>query len=454
MRGLRLRHFASSLSIVADRRRMAGRSPDGEKQQRLGGWACGAIDQAIYSLTNFALAILVARAGTLEEFGAFSIIFVAYLLAAGVVEAVTGETFTVVHSASDRSAVAVPLAEAAGCALGLGVIFGAVGAAIGVLTNGPTATVLPVFALVLPGLLLQNVWRFAFFATARPMGAVRNDLVWGIGQATAILVLIANGHQSLNALVLAWGGAAALAAGFGMVQTGVLPRPLRAGRWLTRHGSLSVRFAGEFLILSGSGYLVQAILGAISGLAEAAKLRAALVVMAPLLALLNAVRIAVMPLAVRLRRSEGNGLGRLVGRISGGLTVVAAAWCAAAVGAPDQVGRALLGDSWTGARQVVPAAGALIVAMSIGFGPIIGLRAIAAARRSLRPRAGVAVMQLVFGIAGAVLGDAVGAAVGLAMANGVGIVLLWYQFRRAYFDDDAGKASETVSTDTELTLPL
>ena len=60
---------------------------------RRASWSFG--DQALSSLTNFALAVVVARAVTAEEFGAFGLAFSAYLLVLGLVRAVTAEPLLV-----------------------------------------------------------------------------------------------------------------------------------------------------------------------------------------------------------------------------------------------------------------------------------------------------------------------------------------------------------------------
>lgn len=408
---------------------MAGVTSAGALRQ--GAW--GLTDQVVYSLTNFALSVLVARSVTQQEFGAFSVIFVAYVFVQGVLEAVVAEPFTVSYSATPRKGAA-PLGDAAGCVVGAGIGLGVVILALSRLTSEAVGGVLPVFAIVLPGLLLQNLWRFAFFAIGRPRAAVGNDLVWAGAQIMAIVGLIVAGKASLNMLVLAWGGAGTVAAVVGILQAGVVPRPLRSGRWLAGHGSLSSRFTGEFVTLYGSAYLVQAMVGGFSGLAELAKLRGALVVFAPLNGLLNGLRIAVTPLGVRVQARAPGRLPALAVRLSLAVGAVALAWSAAALLLPTGLGEALLGDTWKGAREVVPAIAVTVVAAGLSVGAFTGLRAMVAARRSLRARGAIAVLSLVLGGAGAVLGNAAAAAAGLGLASMVGVVLMWLQYRLAVAD--------------------
>ena len=64
------------------------------------GWGVG--DQALSSLTNFFMGILVARTVSPDDFGAFSLAFGAYVLALVVSRGLTGEPLVVRHSHDSR----------------------------------------------------------------------------------------------------------------------------------------------------------------------------------------------------------------------------------------------------------------------------------------------------------------------------------------------------------------
>jgi hypothetical protein len=104
------------------------------------------------------------------------------------------------------------------------------------------------------------------------------------------------------------------------------------------------------------------------------------------------------------------------------------------LGVPDALGRAVLGDTWQ------PAA-ALLVPLTIAFagtaalaGPWAGVRALGAARRSLRAQLLTSGLTLAGSLAGAAVNDAAGAAWGTAAAGVVSAGVWWWHLRGAVAD--------------------
>jgi hypothetical protein len=97
--------------------------------------------------------------------------------------------------------------------------------------------------LTLPGLMLQDSWRYAFFAAGQGQRAFVNDAIW-----TAALIptmLLAGTVGTPFAFVLAWEGSALVAAVFGSWQIGLVPRAAGVAGWLRTHRDLGVRYAVE-----------------------------------------------------------------------------------------------------------------------------------------------------------------------------------------------------------------
>jgi hypothetical protein len=101
---------------------------------------------------------------------------------------------------------------------------------------------------------------------------------------------------------------------------------------------------------------------------------------------------------------------------------------------PRDVGEFLLGTNWEAARS-------LLLPLSIGtagfgatFGAYTGLRALAAAKRSLRARSFDALATMCFVLAGAAAGGARGAAWGGAVGAFLENLIVWWQFRKALGD--------------------
>ena len=107
--------------------------------------------------------------------------------------------------------------------------------------------------LTLPVLLLQDSWRFSFFALGRGVQAFLNDLVWAVALIPALFFLRATKAQNVFWFVLAWGAGAAVAAGVGLLQARVAPRLSDVTKWLSQHRDLGYRYLVENTTNSGAG---------------------------------------------------------------------------------------------------------------------------------------------------------------------------------------------------------
>ena len=99
--------------------------------------------------------------------------------------------------------------------------------------------------LTLPGLLLQDSWRYAFFAVGRGSQAFLNDTVWTLSLLPALVLLRVTHHGTVFWFVLAWGAAATVAACVGPLQARVLPRLASAWTWVSHHRDLGPRYLAE-----------------------------------------------------------------------------------------------------------------------------------------------------------------------------------------------------------------
>jgi O-antigen/teichoic acid export membrane protein len=386
-------------------------------------------DQGLSSLTNFALTIIVARSASVGEFGAFELTLSIYLFALGASRAISSEPLMVRHSDDSGPGVAQAAAQATGVAVVVAVVAAPVCVGVGTLLEEPSGHAVRALALCLPGLLLQDAWRFAFFAAGHPAKAAANDALWGISQLVIVGWLVQRQGSTIADFVLAWGASATLAAAVGAVQAGVVPRPLDMAHWLRRHRDLGPRFLGEFAVGLGSFQLSLWLIGFIGGLAVLGAIRAASVVLGPLRILLIAAPGAAIPELVRLRTGSVQRVTRTVTTISLALGLLIGAWGVGAWLLPASIGELVVGDSWEPARRVL-----LLITLSwsglgLATGPMIGLRALAAARRSFRTRLLVAPALLFLPVIGVALGGLTGAGAGMAAVT-CGSAVLWAtQFR-------------------------
>jgi O-antigen/teichoic acid export membrane protein len=389
----------------------------------------GLADQALSSLTNFVLGIVVARTVGLTEFGAFGLAFTAYLIVTGVGRAVTGQPLLIRYSGVETATWRSGAAAATGAATVIGLAASVVAFAVALAGDGPLRAAFLALALVLPGLVLQDSWRFAFFASGRGRDAFLNDLVWAIVQLAAFLLAIALGEGTVFWAVIAWGGAATLAAFVGIAQARVLPRPTATRRWSLEHRDLLPAYIGETAAYILAGQLVLYAIGLVAGLAVVGALRGAQLLLGPLNVVVQGFYLVAVPEAVRVLKTSTRRFAELCLAAGLALAGVAIAWTLFLVLLPDSVGQTLLGDVWPPAHSVLLAWGLSFAAINLGYGASIGLRALAAAPRTLR----AAVVTSIFGFVGAVVGAMVGGLEGTAngflLTQVFGIGVWWWEFR-------------------------
>ena len=396
---------------------------------RRAGW--GIADQLLSSLSNFAVGLLIARSVDLATYGAFSLAFSAYLIAVSVSRAFPMSPLAIRYATASGPAFRRATAAATGTTLAAGIGCGGALLVVAALTGGAFSQALVALGITLPGLLLQDAWRSAFFASGRGRLAFFNDLVWVVFEMAALAMLLVTDRTSVLLLVGAWGGSACIAAAVGAVQAGVLPRPLLVRSWYREHDDLASRFIVEAGARVASGQLMVYGVGIVAGLATVGTLRVGQLLFGPIQVVFYGVTLMAIPeaaraLAVSLRRL------RLTVVVSSGLLAVgAAAWSIAVLLVPEPVGEAILRDAWGPAQSLALPIGLTAVVGMLGFGGDLGLRALAAASRSLRATAITSVLGLVFGVAGAKVGGAPGCAWALFAVAAVSAGVWWFEYHRA-----------------------
>src|SRR3974390_615880 len=140
------------------------------------GW--GVADQGMSSLTNFLANIYVARELGAVSYGAFSLAFVTYSFALNASRGLSTDPLLVRFSATDLPTWRRAVASSSGTAALTGVVTGVFVLGVTPLLGGSTRAAFLALGLTLPGLLLQDSWRFAFFAHGRGVLAFLNDTAW------------------------------------------------------------------------------------------------------------------------------------------------------------------------------------------------------------------------------------------------------------------------------------
>ncbi|WP_409000549.1 MATE family efflux transporter [Streptomyces europaeiscabiei] len=389
----------------------------------------GLADQAASSISNFAVGIYVARSLGVTAFGVFSLAWVTYGVVLNVSRGLATDPLVVrfsgVSDASWRGAVA----RSSGTALGVGAAIGAACLVVGLALGGRVGPAFACLGVMLPGLLLQDAWRHSFFAAGTGRKAFVNDLVWGVALVPAMVMAARVG--SVAAFVLAWGASATVAAGYGCLQSGVRPRTTRARAWLREQRDLGYRYLVENVSLSGASQLRAYGLGAIVGVGAVGAVRGAELLLGPFLAVLMGLSLVTVAEAARVVRQAPQRLGAFCLLLGGGQAVAALLWGGALLLMPDRLGEFVLGEVWHTASQLIVPVTLGVAGAGLGTGAAAGLRALAAARRSLRCQLFASACYVVGGLGGAAVAGTVGSAWGVAAATLAGSAAWWLQLRSA-----------------------
>lgn len=396
------------------------------------GW--GLADQALSSLTNFALGIIVARSVDSSAFGAFSFAFAAYALGLGVSRSLGAQPLVISYSATSPARWSTGAAAAGGVALWVGVLSALVAAAIAVLASGALREAFLALAIVFPGLLYQDSWRYAFFAKGHDSFAFLNDLAWTIVLVPAMWASLVFWPDSVGGPLLAWGGAATIAGLVGYVQTRTRPRPMGTWAWLREHRHLAPRFVGEFATAMAATQLSLVALGAIAGLAAVGTLRAGGLLLGPLNILYQGVGLVAVPEAVAVLRRSERELHRFAVVLAAILALVAVAWGVAVFLLPAWLGTLILGTNWSSAHDIVLPLALGLAGSGVGAGALVALRALAAARHSFRANAAASVLSLSGGVLGATVAAAPGVAWGYVVGNGIAAWIWWREVASAFVE--------------------
>ena len=416
------------------------------------GW--GVADQAFSSLTNSLLGIMIARSVSPREFGAFALVFAVYTAVLGGARALNSQPFMVRHTSEDREIDPLATGRTTGASLLIGIVAGIVSVVVGLFVPGMVGATLIAMGVTMPGLILQDAWRWVFFGTKRSGGAFANDVVWAVAMFVGFAGLIVTDRTSVAAFTLVWGAGAAVAAIFGLFQAGVLPRPASAWKWWKSTRDLGLHFTGEYAATEGTVQLTFFTITAIVGLAALGGIRGASMLFGPFQVFALGVGMVTIPEAVRALRRSRASLRRTILALSLGMAVAALVFGGLMLLLPTGAGRALLGRSWDIARDLIVPTAVMRAAFAFGGTAVAGLRALQAARRSFYVRVAVAPLSIVGGVTGALLGGAEGATWGLAIVRLFAAAIWWWQFRIALARYEPSESAEPPPGMDEATSDL
>lgn len=394
------------------------------------GW--GVTDQAMSSVSNFAVNLYIARTLGSVQYGAFALAYVTYGFALNASRGLATDPLLVRYSNTGTQTWRRAVANCTGTAVVTGVATGICALAAAAVLHGTTKLAFLALGLTMPGLLLQDSWRYSFFAHRRGGHALLNDTVWTVVLLPVLVLLRRTGHASVFWFVFAWGMSAAVAAAMGPLQARVLPSLSGAREWLFETRDLGLRYLAEGTTNSASNQLRNYGVGLILGLSAVGYVQAAQTLMGPFMVVFFGLGLVLLPEAARILRRSPSRLPAFCMLVSFGLGVLALAWgVLLLVALPRGLGQYALGSIWKPTYPLVLPSTMLIVSGCVQTGAGVGLHALGSAKRSLRAMVIGSALIIVCGLAGALTGGAAGTMWGTAAASWLGAILFWWQLHKA-----------------------
>lgn len=392
----------------------------------------GIADQCVSSLTNFLLSSLIARSLGASQFGAFTLAYVTYGWANNASRGISIEPLLIRFSGTSLPVWRRATAGCTGTALIVGVICGACALAVAPLIGGTTGQAFLALGLTFPGLLLQDSWRYSFFALGRGCHALVNDTVWAFVQIPALLILKATGHADVFWFTLAWGGAATVGAVVGLLQAKVVPNILTAANWLTEHRDLGPRYLIENTASNSADISRTYGVTYILGLGAVGYIAGANVLMGPFRIILFGVGLITIPEGARILRRSPRRLPLYSAAVAIGLTGAALAWgVLLLIAMPHGLGHLTLGTIWRPTYPLVLPTTLAIMANCASTGANVGLHTLGASRRSMRAVLVSNGLLVAAALGGAVVDGTIGSLCGAAVAAWIGTGVSWWELRQA-----------------------
>ncbi|WP_235013697.1 hypothetical protein [Parafrankia sp. Ea1.12] len=381
-------------------------------------------DQGVSSATNAAVSLLIARQVSSSEYGSFAIAYIIFSVIIGISRAGGCLPLGISYSGKSVSEFRYAAASATGACLVFGGLLGIVLVGVGAVAGGSVGSALVVVGFVLPGLLLQDAWRYVFFAMGKPLGAFLNDVAWALVQVVGLTVLIERGVTASPPMLLAWGISALVAALLGVAQAGLWPAPSRALTWVRENRANAANLAAEFVTVQGALQASMLLIGLLSSKETIGALNGVRTLLGPTTVIgVGIVSFAVPELSRRIDMSV-----RARERAAVLLTVIVVGvgglWSLLFIAFPA-IGETLLGDTWPGAHHILVYSAFHYAGTALPTGPACIMYALGRTKITFRINLSMAPMLFAFPILGLLLADATGAVIGYNLVFW-GIAPVWW----------------------------
>lgn len=414
---------------------VAGDSPAGGQRSRA---VWNIADQALSSLSNAAMSIVVAKLTTEDDFGRFALAFSVFSFTSGLAKAATATPYVIASTSVGHLLARRRGADAAGLATLIGLASGLICIAFALLVPTQYSPALLAMGAVLPGLFLQDFWRSALIARGRPDGATMNDLLWVVLQVACFVGAITLGRRDPVTFILAWGLPGWIAAGYGVFQWTRGPR-FGGVHHYWRETLGNARFLiSEYVAVMGSIQVASLLLPMVTSAAVVGAIRGSMTLLGPL----NIFSFALSTFALTELLRHGTPTGKRATRTALLVTAVLLAidlvWGLILIFLPAAWGNQVLGATWSGTSAIMLPMVLNTVFVAMSTGPIAAMRALSDTRRTFRVYVAFGPTLLVMAVLGGALWGAQGAGWGYGLSAMLFAPVWWIALRRSVRAHEAG----------------
>ena len=411
--------------------------------RRRGLWA--AANEAVDSISNFIFTVWVAREVSAPELGAFAIAYSIVQISVGVAQGVASMPMMVRYATSSWRTSRRVAGDVTGATLVISLLPVITFVALaGGFRGHPLAADALAFAVVVPGLLLQNCCVLIFYNREQGPSAFLNNVLWLVLQLPLFVVLpkVVHSHHAW-VFILGWGIAAYLATAVSLAQLHVLPRVGQFGDWLRRRRSSIVDLSVENVVNRISTQSATWALAGVAGLRETGGVRAAQIP-------LGIPRIFIQGLApmglaegTRLYARKPKALLGFIRLWATANTALCAVLGVVLVLLPEHIGKIMGGASWHYAHPLL----GYVVLITIGNAVLVpaqtGLKCLGVTRISATVRTATSPLPALGTIAGGLLSGGTAAVIGLAAGSVLSGLIAHLAFERQFRRRSGGSARTT-----------
>ena len=394
---------------------------------RRAAWSFGA--QAISSTSNFILTLSILAAADRRQFATFSFAITTYMLVSQLARSASALPLMILYSDHPERESHAEHQAAVGVAVLVGLVSAVALLGLAVLASRGRVQ-LVILGLAIPLLLFQDAARHLSFSRSEPQVAAFSDGLWLALQVAGSLAAWRMGWATVPVLITVWAASGTVAGLVAGARLRVAPLWSGSVSWLRSHRALCGKLLFEFVVNSGSFYLLLYGLAFLAGIEELGDLRAAQTLIGPVIVVLLAGNAFGIPESVRVRR-DLRRLRRLCLVVSTGLAAATVAWSLALYALLPVIGPRFFSSSWETARPLIPMLSVFAAAVGISIGGGGGLRALGENAWILRTRSVTGGLSLFIGLPLSRLMGAQGALIALVVSECLFAAAAWAHLARS-----------------------